>query len=226
MEVRQKHFPEHWGHGFCSSLWGSQQIIELCLPIHHEQTTSCWLACFPNPSTYIFCKFMGTRFTEQQLSQKSWNVSIARGWAAWFAANSSLWFKSIEIPCVHQSHTWSKRLTLEAWISLWSGPQNSLILPGVVWQTIKKDAHGFKPNSKRHFGNKMQQAAAHQPALKHDFGWTTLSSRSSRCMSRVHFVDVWDGQITVMFISQQELMINSITAIGSNWSPLPNNLWS
>lgn len=69
---------------------------------------------------------------------------------------------------------------------------------------------------RRNFGNKMQQAAAHQPALKHSFAWTTLSPRCSRCMIQIHFVDVWGGQITVILMSQTESVINSAAVIGSN----------
>lgn len=64
---------------------------------------------------------------------------------------------------------------------------------------------------KRNFGNKMPQAGAHQPAL--NFAWTTLSSRRSRCMIQIHFVDVFGRQITA-------------AVIGSNWSALPNNFES
>lgn len=51
---------------------------------------------------------------------------------------------------------------------------------------------------KRNFGNKMPQAGAHQPAL--NFAWTTLSSRRSRCMIQIHFVDVFGRQITAAVI--------------------------
>lgn len=69
---------------------------------------------------------------------------------------------------------------------------------------------------KRNFGTKMQQAAAHQPALKHNFAWTTLSSGCSGCMIQIHLVDVWGGQITAIFISQKESMISSVTVIVRN----------
>lgn len=56
------------------------------------------------------------------------------------------------------------------------------------------------------FGDKMQQAAAHQPALKHNFRLDDVVS--SRCMTQIHFVDVLGGQITVLFTSHKEPMID------------------